>query len=111
MFLIIYWPSRVGINQPDHVNPGKRIKGAVVMMRWMTVRIIAIFVARGNRNSTPIAISYTANIFINKAGAINGSVFARSARTRGPAGLIPSSFNIPNQKNTTNRANLVITQF
>lgn len=108
MFFIIYCPSSVGMNSPDQVIFDKRMRGAVVVMRWRMIKNVASFVKRGNKNRIPINISNTANNFKNNAGAIIGKVFAKSARTNGVAGLIPISFKIPNQKNTTNNAILLI---
>jgi hypothetical protein len=108
MFFIIYCPSNVGMNSPDQVIFDKRISGAVVVMRWRMIKNVASFVNRGNKNRIPINISNTANSFKNNAGAIIGRVLPSRARTNGVAGLIPISFKIPNQKNTTNNATLLI---
>ena len=67
----------------------------------------AIFSAFGIKNSIPITISNIPNRIKKAAKLISiGKALLKSDCTNGLAGLSPITFRIPNQKNTTNKANL-----
>lgn len=104
IFLIMYWPSRVGINVPCHAISGKRKSGMMVVIMWGIRRAIARRSNRGMRNAIPISISYSPSPKMNCFAVTQGSVLVRRSSIRELAGLVSSIFKNPNQKKTIKRA-------
>src|SRR5690348_7913308 len=104
MFLMMYWPSRLGTINICQTMCGNRTSGIQVVKTCNSRLAIATFSSRGITNMIPISISYEAKPIINLSSGIKGIVLSHNAVTRGPAGLTPRTFNKPNQKYTTNNA-------
>ncbi len=101
-FLIIYWPSSVGVKNPDHVSPFSKNSGIKVVIICIRSSGITTLSAPFIKNNTPINISSNPNKIINAEKDIQGIVVSKSLCTTPLAGERPITLRTPNQKNITN---------
>ena len=105
-FLIIYWPSRVGTRGPVQVSPVSKKSGpAVVIMCKKSIGMTPLS-APGIKNKIPIKHSKSPKIKKKVLNSIIGMVSLKRFWTTWLAGDMSSTLSMPNQKKTTNRANL-----
>lgn len=103
-FLIIYWPSSVGMNQFCHATPGNSANGAMTITMCSNNSRITIRVAFGIKNSIPITHSITAKTANRIPKYSSPTVCPTIALASGSAGLTPKNFKNPNQKKTIKSA-------
>lgn len=97
----MYCPSKVGTNLACQVNSGTKNNGAQTTDIWQNSNGMVTRTAFGNKKSMPIIHSSNAIMMNNVEKYCNPTVLAVKASAKGLAGLKPSSFIKPNQKNIT----------
>ncbi len=103
MFLIMYWPSRVGVKKPDQVTSGSKKSGMIVVSIWtkrsgMTMRSMPRM-----RKRMPMIHSKTPNATRKVSKGIMGIVCSKRFCTNGLAGERARILRMPNQKKTIKR--------
>lgn len=102
-FLMIYCPSSVGTRKSCHACSGTSTSGEHTTAMWNKSSGITTRVAFGIKNRIPITHSTAASSIKSASKYSIPTVLAVSASASGLAGLMPSSFMSPNQKNMRNR--------
>ncbi len=98
-FLMMYCPTKVGVNQYCQVSPGKTKTGKKVAPMWRINAQKAILVNFGNSQIAPIMHSKIPKEIVNVLNWINlPMVPSKRVSTRLSAGETPITFKIPNQK-------------
>ena len=99
---MMYCPSSVGTKKCCHVSVGRSTNGPSVVIMCTNRRGITIRSAPLIKNRIPIKHSNSPNPTRKVLKGIKGIVCSNNRCTRALAGLSPTTFNMPNQKNTTN---------
>ena len=104
MFFKMYCPTSVGTKGADQLTSGSTTRGSAVVIMWSMRRGIAMRVAFGMRKSIPISISIAPKSMRNVGNSMKEMVCSKRFCTNASAGDWESTFNMPNQKNTTKSA-------
>ena len=101
----MYCPSSVGTANCDQVSSGRKNNGPNVVIMCKKSNGITIRSAPFIKNRIPITHSKSPKKIKNESKLMKCIVFSNNLCTRPLAGESPTTFKIPNQKNTANKPN------